>query len=301
MQNREWKLSFWTTGNPPAADRPGRFGCSSHGLCVPGRWVEPGEPACLEEGPSLEGTVLAGTYREVATALPELGFTPALCLAFAAIGTGVEAFLQELGATFPGVPVAGGCAARASDRGELVPDASELSLLAVRSGSFEVASHNLLDPASPLAFEAAGPRILRRLQVDAGGPLLPAIQAFAELQQRLGRSAADHESLTLADSTGRNMHFHEENGDLVSGTNLPAAGCLVLRSAAPEAVAGRLESLLAVPGTLLLGCAGLRSILPRSLPAAPGSLGAFLFGEIGPIQQEPAFGNLMVTTVRRLS
>lgn len=300
MQDREWKLSFWTTGHPPVPGGPARFGCSSHGLCAEGRWLEPSESGSADWGQKLTGVALSGTYGEVISSLPALGFEPSLCLVFAAIGTGVEAFLDELRDRCPGSAVAGGCAARLADCGELVPRAPEVSLLAVRGGAFEVACHNLLDPSLALAFEASGARGLKRLQSVPGGPLLPAIEAFTELQQRNGRSVADHESLTLSDSTGRNMHFHEASGELVSGTNLPAAGALILRSAGPAEVACRMESLLTVPGTLLLGCAGLRAVLPRPLQAAAGSLGVFLFGEIGPVQGLPAFGNLMVTTVRRI-
>lgn len=299
MKNRKWNLAFWTTGNLPSSC-DGLFGCSSHGLGAKGVWMEPDRGSFVEWNPPLEGSVLAGTFEEVAASLNTLGFDPALLLVFASIGTGQEAFLGSLRRAFSGVPVAGGCAARLADRGELIPEAPEAILLAVRSGSFEVLCHNVLEPSVSLAFEAAGPRALKSLQANPDGALLPALEAFSELQRRHGKSAADHESITLSDTAGRNLHFHEENGLLVSGADLPGPGSLVLRAADPAAVASRLESLLSVPGTLLLGCAGLRGTLPRPLAIADGCTAAFLFGEIGPVNQEPVFGNLMVTTVRRL-
>jgi hypothetical protein len=300
MRNGKWNLAFWTTGNKPSEQGEG-FGCSSHGLCAKGLWVEPGEKASAVWSNPLEGTVLSGTFEQVASSLNGLQFSPTLILAFAAVGTGPEGFLDNLRSICPCKAVAGGCAARNTDRGELAPEAPEVTLLAVKSGAFEVEGHNLLEPSISLAFEARGPRTVNSLQIDPDGALLPGIQAFSELQRRSGKASADHESITLSDLSGRNLHFHEEDGLIVSGADLPEAGPLVLRVAEPAAIASRMESLLAVPGTLLLGCAGLRGTLPRPLQAAEGSLGAFLFGEIGPFDGRPAFGNLMVTTVHKIS
>ena len=300
MRNENWNLAFWTTGNMPSDQRE-MFGCSSHGLCATGMWVEPGEKASAVWSTALEGTVLSGTFEQVTNSLYGLDFSPTLVLAFAAVGTGPEGFLEKLRATCSCGAVAGGCAARSADRGELAPEAPELTLLAARSGAFEVLCHNLLEPSVSLAFEASDPRTIKTLQVEPEGALLPGLEAFSELQRRIGKPVTDHESITLSDLSGRNLHFHEEDGVLVSGADLPEASPLVLRMAEPAAIASRMESLLAVPGTLLLGCAGLRGTLPRPLQAAGGSLGAFLFGEIGPYDNRPAFGNLMVTTVRKIS
>lgn len=299
MPNHFWNLFFWTPGRAPA-DRLSVFGCSSHGLCTGASWIEPSQPGLATWTPSLDGSVLAGTFAEVTASLSSLDFSPSLFLVFAATGTGAEPLLETLHRSFPGVAVAGGCAARLAERGELAPAAPEVSLLAVRTGTYEVECLNVLDSSVSLEFAAAGPRALRSLQEQPGGPLLPAAQAFAKLQQRCGKSASDFESVTLSDSSGRNLHFRQEEGRLLSGADLPAEGILELRAATPSAIAARLDAQLAVPGTLLLACAGLRSVLPRSLTAAEGSLAAFLFGEIGPVASRPAFGNLMVTRVRKL-
>lgn len=300
MQEHEWNLQFWTTGHAPAEHR-GVFGCSSHGLCAEGAWTEPETPAVRSWGPALEGNALCGTFAHVAASLARLDFSPALLLVFSAVGSGVEGFLEQVRVLCPGAPVAGGCAARQADTGELIPGAPEVALLAVRSGAFEVEWHNLLDPDCPLSFAASGARKVKSLQVEPGGALQPALAAFSELQRLHGKSSSDHESMTLCDLSGRNLHFHPEGDLLVAGADLPDAESLLLCTAAPALIASRMESLLAVPGTLLLGCAGLRMTLPRPLASAPGSLGAFLFGEIGPLQEAPAFGNLMATTVRRVS
>ena len=299
---KTWTVKFWSTGHAPADDGK-TFGCASHGIATADLWRGPEEAAAvnwLENG--FRGEVLSGTYAAVLAQLGQLGWKPAAAMVLFAQACGMETFLKQWQEALPGVPVAGGSAARATGqaRGELRPAAEDVAVLLLAEGTWRAESLNVHAPHDlAVEFRAAGPRTLTHLRAAPAIDWRPAADFFRMHQTACGRAAGDCESITFSDAGGRNVHVSMDGNQLHSGADLPTDGQLVLRTVTRPEVAERLARFCATPNALVFGCAGLRGLLDAPLPVAKGTLACFLFGELVTLNYQPQFGNLMAARLVR--
>ena len=293
--NMSWTFSFWTPGNAPA-DLERSFGCASHGVAAREVWLEPDTNVVTRWPTPLAGEALSGSYAGVLAAICARSVKPAAVIALFARSTGMEAFLAECHTLLGATPMAGGSAARAASKthGELRSAASEVALLLITQGAWRTDSLNLHD-AEPceLEFHSSGLRTIAQLRPKGSDHWRPAADAFRALQAEYGRPEADCESITLCDRQGRNVHCSVADDCLNSGADLPADGWLALRTVTRAEAARRLADFCSVPGSLVFGCAGLRSLMDAPIDVAPGTLVGFMFGELFTLGGQPQFGNLM--------
>jgi hypothetical protein len=294
-----WQIAF---GTPGSVLPESTSGCATFGFATDSLWVNPETTATTRWADPVHGVNASGTFKSVAFELSRLTKRPALLLIWTTGTAGIETFLGEISSRFAGIPVVGGGAAwcGGETRGPVSPTADDVSVLAVMEGRWSVKVINPLPPRRTFRFHRVNARELKSLQLVNGGEYLAARLAFASLQSEFGKPSTDHESITFADNFGRNIHLHEQNGCLISGANLPdESETLTLRVGDASTVHGQLNELIAEPGTLLIGCAGLRGVLRSPVRPGSGSVAAFLYGEIMPFDGTPMFSNLMAAAVRR--
>jgi hypothetical protein len=299
----KWNVSLWTPGNASADDGQ-IFGCASHGLAAPGQWNDP-HKACATTLPAqLPGEVFAGRYAAVLDQIRQPSARPHAAIVLFARPTGMESFLQDWHEIFPGVPVAGGAAARGAgqDRGELLPAAEDVAVLLITDGVWRAEALNVHDATGiTVEFQADGPRTLVQLRRQGDVPWESAAAFFQARQAERGRAASDCESITFCDAVGRNLHASFAGERLQTGADLPAGGCLTLRTVSRADVAARLTRFCSEPDSLIFGCAGLRSLLDDPICVAEGTLAGFMFGELVTLEGCPRFGNLMAARLARTS
>ena len=292
-----WKFSFWTAGNAPKSDSS-IFGCSSHGMAAGTSWIGDNVAGIASFGESLEGEVITGSYAEVLTSLEDPPCEPKAVIILFAGEMGVEAFLEQWNRLFPGVPVAGGAAARldGSPRGELHPLSEDAAVLLLSEGTWTADTLNVHDRvASEWAFRADGPRDMAQLRPAAGGQWQAAAAVFRTQQAARGRNSEDCETITFSDAQGRNLHVWISGDHLYTGANLPSEGPLFLRTVEKTAVAGKLDKFCFAPNSIVFGCAGLRGLIDKPLAVGTDGLAGFMFGELVTLGGQAQFGNLMAS------
>jgi len=285
-------LTFWNVGS---AHADAAFGGSTHGFATFDEWVAPEAGRQAAWNSPVPGTVLGGTYTGV---LDDLARAPAAKtgIVLFARADGMEAFLTAVGRLQPGLTLLGGATARQGSTGELAPPAPEVSLLLLPAG--EVETTNVLTPTGPrIEAKTAGPRRLAALRAWGESAWQPARQALVALKARSGCPVDRFEEATLADPLGRNLHLSVNGDELDSGAQVDSVE-LVFRTARPDEVQTRFQEFCSVPNALVVGCAGLRSLLARPLRPAAGTLVVFLFGEVIPLAGQNRFGNLMLGRLR---
>lgn len=300
---KNWTLTFWSTGHAPVNDGQ-TFGCASHGIATADFWRGPEEVATagwLDNG--VRGEVLSGTYATVLAQLEKLAWKPAAAIVLFSQAVGMETFLKQWQDLLPGVPVAGGGAARGAGqvRGELLPTAEEVAVLLLAEGTWRTESLNVHEHGRGVEFRATGLRTLTHLREDPASDWVAAADYFRICQAGCGRAEGDCESITFSDVGGRNVHVSFDGDRLNTGADLPADGRLVLRTVTRPEVAGQLAGFCATPNALVFGCAGLRGLLDAPLTVAEGTLASFMFGELVTLNRQPQFGNLMASRLMRES
>lgn len=289
------RFSFWTPGHAPSGDAPA-FGCAAHGYAAQGIWQQPNASGAAAWPRLLTGEALGGGYEDVWAQLDRVGWRPDAALVLFSHARGVEAFLQRWNIRFPGVPVAGGGAALGAGQaaGELSPGAPDVAVLLIRGGRWRADTLNVHDRTGRLLpFRAGGPRTITHLRQD--GKWVPAATAVRALQACHGRAETDLESLTFSDAGGRNIHCRFDGERVLTGADLPADGQVEFRTVSRADAAARLLEFCSVPGALVFGCAGLRSLLDAPITVAPATLVGFMFGELVTLAGCPQFGNLMAS------
>jgi hypothetical protein len=298
----KYKIAMWTPGHQPMGAE-NLFGCSSHGFAAANAWHDPDAAGWTTWPLPVEGTAVAGTYAEILAKLGKATGRPQAAIILFAHGSGMEPFLEQWQGMFPGVPVAGGAAARAgsASRGELLPPAGDAAVLLIHEGTWRAEALNVHEETGPsLEFEADGPRRIARLRMAGEKAWQPAAAFFQARQAEHGRAAGDCESITFTDTGGRNLHCSFAGSQLQAGANLPAGNRLQLRTVPRAQAAARLAAFCAQPAALVFGCAGLRSLLDAPLPVAEGTLAGFMFGELVALAGRPQFGNLMGARLVRM-
>lgn len=295
MQYGLWTIGFYDPGCRPEDER--LFGCATQGMTI-GKNLVRSEEGCLAVWREAAlGWVFSGTYTNVLAELRAFERTPSLALVFFAHGDGPESFLKALRALLPDTPIAGGGAAVGENGvGQLSPPGRDVAVLLIESEGFTVCAKNVLEPTGErFTFEAEGSRRIHRF-AGPDGHWRNAPDALAEIKRARQVAADDFESLTFSDEQNRNLHFRAEGDVLASGADLPETGELILRHTPRPIAEAAIRAFAQRENALVIGCAGLKSLLTGDYAVPDNTLVLYLHGEI----ISGAFGNLMLSAVQPL-
>jgi len=293
---KEYQISFWTPGTILPKNQQ-LFGCASHGFAIASNWVGPemGEYSFWDK--TIIGSVYSGTYEQVLSSLGNCGFVPRVCVVFFRKSMGMERFILKFTEILPDVPIIGGGAAigEGQNMGDVIPLAEEVVLLAAAEGDFKLESLNIYDETDiRVEINKTSDREFDKVRLLPDGNWQPALDFLYQQKETRGIRQDDFESLTFHDHNRRNVHCSIKGDRIVSGADLPENGrlalCLVNRSEATL----RLAEFMSKEQSLIIGCAGIRSLVQKPLITGNQSLAGFLFGELVTCKNQPMFGNLML-------
>lgn len=300
---KDFKIAFWT---PSTKFQPNQllFGCASHGFATASSWVEPnmGEYSIWDE--TIKGTVFSGEYEKVLNNLKDCGFKPSICIAFFRKPLGMERFILGFRKLLSNVPIIGGRAAvgEGQHMGDVLPMAEDVVLLAVAEGEFELQSLNIFDDTGiEIEINKISDREFDRIRLLPDGNWQPALGFNRQQQEIRGISQDDFESLTFHDGYKRNIHCSVKDDKIVTGANLPDNGRLMLCEVSRADATRRLSEFISKERSLVIGCAGIRSLVTEPLITGRCSLAGFLFGELVTCNNQPMFGNLMLARLTKKS
>ncbi len=292
----EYTVAFWTPGTR-LPNYKQLFGCASHGFANDSRWAGPekGEHAFWEE--KLKGILFLGGYERVLNNLENCGFTPRVCIAFFRKPMGIEQFIKRFNNLLPNVPIIGGGAAigERQNMGDVFPLADEVVLLAVAEGTFELQSLNIYDQTEiEIEINKTSARGFDKVRLLPDGNWQSAIDFYHQQQEIRGINRNDFESVAFNDLKMRNIHCSIKHGQILTGANLPDTRRLMLCAVDRRDAVRRLSEFISKERSLIIGCAGIRSLILEPLIAGRHSLVSFLFGEVVACKNIPMFGNLML-------
>ena len=293
---KEFTVTFWTPGIK-LDQNPRQFGCASHGFATDLKWVGPEQGESVSWKEKFKGSLISGDYEEVLNNLGNLGDTPSVCLTFFSKPLGVEHFLMRFHELLPDVPLIGGGAAIGEDQsqGEVLPLAEDVVLFAAFEVDFELHSLNIYDQTDiEVEIDKTSSREFNKVRLLPDGKWQNALDFYRHQQEIRGINPNDFESLTFQDLNKRNIHCSEKGNQILTGANLPdncrLRLCLVDRRDATQ----RLSEFISKERSLVIGCAGIRSLIVEPLTSGKNSLVGFLFGEVVTCKTQPMFGNLML-------
>lgn len=295
MRYGAWTIGFYTEGHRPLRDD--FFGCATQGMTCGRRIVQSDGGHVALWRTNVMGWAASGTYDAVLSELAGASLPCALALVFFTQGRGQEAFLSAFRSLYPQAVIAGGGAATSHGGSDGVsPEGADAAVLLVESGLWRAEAENVLPwTGVQYAFEREGARHLARLRREDG--VWESAQPCLAAEKRARRVAEwDNESLTLSDEAGRNLHFHEAAGALIAGRDLPSEGPLLLRHAERGAAETAVIRFAQREGALILGCAGLKTLLSAPYVLPEDALAVYLHGEIA----GGAFCNLMMTSLEAM-
>lgn len=294
---KEWKITYFNKGNVPADDGQ-TFGCSVDGIA--------GHTGSMSASWSISplGEVLFGTCETVLHDLNNLlkdGYRPDAAVVFFAKSEGAEYFLRHIGRLLPDIPWGGGGAATQPETGmgELIPSASEVSLLLICDYRYQFKNIWMnvhADTGRRVAFRASSSRTI--LAIRAGSKDHPALNWFLSELVANGYQQDCFENLALASSEGWNLHTLPE-GDfaLRTGADLPNDGELVVRITDRPHATQKMSDFCAGENMLVFGCAGLMSLLDEPINPGENTLTGFLHGEVLCVDHRPRWTNLMMSAL----
>jgi hypothetical protein len=298
---KEFKIAFWTPGTGILQNQQ-LFGCASHGFATDSAWVEPEKGECSFWKETIIGTVFTGGYKNVLTSLGKCNFMPKVCIAFFRKSLGVEQFILKFRELLPNVPVIGGGAAigEGQNMGDVLPLAEEVVLLAAAEGEFDLQTLNIYNQTNmELEINITSDRSFDKVRLLPDGKWQSALDFFHEQKKIRGISQEDFESITFHDLNRRNIHCSIKEDKVLTGANLPDNGRLVLCVVDRKEATRHLSEFISVERSLVIGCAGIRSLVQKPLTAGKDSLAGFLFGEVVSFNNQPMFGNLMLVRLTR--
>jgi hypothetical protein len=298
---KEFKIAFWTPGTGILQNQH-LFGCASHGFATDSAWFEPekGEYSFWKE--TIKGTVFSGGYKNVLTSLSKCDFMPKVCIAFFRKSLGVEQFILKFRELLPDVPLIGGGAAigKWQNMGDISPLAEEIVLLAADEGEFDLQTLNIYNQSNEeLEINKTSDRSFNKVRLLPDGKWQSALDFFHEQKEIRGISQDDFESITFHDLNRRNIHCSIKEDQIFTGANLPDNRRLVLCVVDRKEATRHLSEFISEERSLVIGCAGIRSLIQKPLTAGRNSLAGFLFGEVVSLNHQPMFGNLMLARLTR--
>lgn len=299
----EFKIGFWNTGCSPNYENH-IFGCSSIGYATSEKWIEPidEKPAFWEH--NLTGESISGSYQSTLGALSSLAFMPKFCLAFFNKAIGVDDFLRQYRLIMPHVKIIGGGAARTETQnlGEILPTADDVTILAVSEGDFTFQTLNIYDSSGiSVEIKASSDREFEQLRQLPEAPWQNAIEFYRNQQEFNAIDAVNFELMTFCDNNQRNLHCGTDGKVMKTGANLPENNILNLGITTHQKAEEALTAFIAGNNSLIVGCAGIRSLIRNPLKTGKKSLAGFLFGEVFTLDGNVLFGNLMLTKINKIN
>ena len=298
---KELQIAFWTPGTKFQPNLQ-FFGCASHGFATESSWIEPnmGEYSIWDE--TIKGAVFSGEYGKVLNSLEGCGFIPSVCIAFFRKPLGMELFIRRFRDLLPDVPIVGGGTAigEGQHMGDVLPIAEDVVLLTAAEGEFELQSLNIFDDTGmEVEINKISDREFDRIRVLPDDKWQPALGFYRQQQEIRGISQNDFESLTFHDGYRRNIHCSVKDDKIVTGANLPDNGRLMLCEVGRTDATRRLSEFISKERSLVIGCAGIRSLVTEPLITGRHSLAGFLFGELVTCHNQSMFGNLMLARLTK--
>jgi len=293
---KDYKIAFWTPGTEVTGNQQ-IFGCASHGFATESTWVEPVKGAYSVWDQSIKGMIYSGRFEQVLTELGQCNFTPRVCIAYFSKSQGAEHFITQFRKIFPSVPMIGGGAAmgEGQSRGELYPQAEDVVVFAAAEGTYELESLNIyMQTDIEIEIRKTDERVFDQVRLLPGGKWQSAVDFYQQQRFARGIHLEDFESLTFHDLNRRNLHCSIINDQIVTGANLPDNQSLTLCIVNRNEATRRLSEFISKEGSLVIGCAGIRSLIQEPLTTGRKTLAGFLFGELVTFNSQPMFGNLML-------
>ena len=291
------KVAFWNVGSKPTED-PIIFGCSSNGFSSAEKCISPKLNAISVWDHELPGEVLKGNYESVLKSFSGLSFTPQIAIVLFSKSEGSEQFLDRASEILSNTAFIGGGAAFSGEipQGEILPDATDVCVLAVSEGSYQIETLNIYeDTKLQLEFEPTSAREIARVRELPNGNWKNAISFYRSIQTELEIEPDNFEKLCFCDKNRRNLHCSIMNDNLFAGANLPKDNLLSLKLISREKASEKLKKFMSSSDSLIFGCAGIRSLVEEPFHTGERSLAGFMFGEIITCGKQPELGNLMLT------
>jgi hypothetical protein len=295
---KDFNISFWNTGFAPNNENKDVFGCSVYGFSDSNKCVNTTDPGVFHWDKKIAGQAITVNYNSAIDQLSSLNFIPKFCIAFFNKPTGVEDFVCRYKFIMPSIPIIGGIASYNDQLpiGELIPEAEDLAILAVAEGSFSILSQNIYDETNiSVEIKRISNREFDLLKVLPEGKWQNALSFYCNLQKENTISKDNFEQITFFDSYHRNLHCSTDGKILKTGANLPDNNILHVGIITIEDAGKRLSEFISSENSLILGCAGLRSLIEQPIKTGEKSLIGFLFGELITLCDHPMLGNLMLT------
>ena len=299
---QEFRIGFWNTGYSPYYKNK-IFGCSSLGYVTDEKWIESNdeEPAFWVH--KLTGESISGSYQSTLKAISNLTFLPKFCLVFFNQAKGVEDFLHQSHLIMPEVQIFGGGAALSGSqiKGELIPQAEDVNILAVSDGNFTFQTLNIYESSGiSVEIKASSNREFEQLRLLPEGYWQNAPEFYRKQQKQNAIEFDNFELMPFYDHNRRNIHCRTDSKVMKTGANLPENNILNLGITTYPKAEEALTTFIAENNSLIIGCAGIRSLISNPLKTGKDSLAGFLFGEAFTLNGNAMFGNLMLTKIKKI-
>ena len=277
------KIAFYMPKHYPARDL---FGAATLGFA--------GKAGCVDDEvfeflSQPHGIALNGTYEEILSGIPEGTYKAAIVLCGNAGGENdfVEKLYQKLGC-----PIVGGGAAMDGIKGGLVAGGGQAGVMLIDDENYEIS----------VEMKNIHEHVIGKCQVDFhDSRVIQSIDGqepdvwLREKKAAVGFSENDFEHFTLSDKNGVNAHLSKDGQLIRSGRDLEKE--MIIRYVKPEEVYNAVYDFYNDDeDTIVFGCAGIKGITGELTELK--SLGLYMFGEIGMVDDKAFFGNLMLSKIK---